>query len=134
MSHSTNPAMLEALFAAAPEAFLAVDSAGIIRFANPRAEQLFGYASGALHGRSGDLLVPAALAPRHGRHRASYDHDPRRRPMGEGLELRGRRADGVEFPIDVALGPAEFGAERLVIAIVRDITVRKRDHDELRYL
>jgi diguanylate cyclase (GGDEF)-like protein/PAS domain S-box-containing protein len=134
MPQSTTTEMLAALFAAVPEAFLAVDAAGTIRFANPRAEQLFGYASGALRGRSVDALVPSALAARHGRHRASYDHDPRTRPMGEGLDLRGRRADGVEFPIDVALGPAEFGDERFVVAIVRDITVRKRDHDELRYL
>ena len=134
MSQTTTPADLEALLAAAPEAFFAVDSAGTIHFANPRAEQLFGYAPGALLGRSVDTLVPAALAARHGRHRASYDHDPRTRPMGEGLDLRGRRADGVEFPIDVALGSAEIGGERFVVAIVRDITVRKRDHDELRYL
>src|SRR5687768_4279695 len=127
MPQSTTSDMLAALFAAVPEAFLAVDSAGTIRFANPRAEQLFGYAPGALLGRSVDALVPAALAARHGRHRASYDHDPRARPMGEGLDLRGRRADGVEFPIDVALGPAEVGDERFVVAIVRDITVRKRD-------
>jgi diguanylate cyclase (GGDEF)-like protein/PAS domain S-box-containing protein len=126
--------MLEALFEAAPEAMFVVDSSGTIQLANPRAEQLFGHAPGALLGRCIDGLAPASVAARHARHRASYEHDPKVRPMGEGLDLRGRRADGGEFPIDVALGPVEFDGERYVVAIVRDITMRKRDHDELRYL
>ena len=126
--------MLGALFAAAPEAMLVVDAAGTIRLANPRAEQLFGHAPGALAGRSIDALVPSALAARHERHRARYLEQPRMRPMGESLELRGCRADGTEFPIDVALGPAQVDGERFVVAIVRDITERKLHQDELRYL
>jgi diguanylate cyclase (GGDEF)-like protein len=78
--------------------------------------------------------VPTALAARHARHRKGYLHEPKTRPMGQDLELRGRRADGSEFPIDVALGPAEAGGEQFVVAIVRDITERKLHHDELRYL
>jgi GGDEF domain-containing protein len=80
-------------------------------------------------------LLPAARSP----HPCSAD--PRRwwavqeRAAGSGENLdRGRRADGTEFPIDVALGPAEFGGERLVVAIVRDITDRKLRQDELRHL
>jgi len=126
--------MLEAVFAAAPEAMLVVDVTGTIRLANPRAEELFAYAPDALVGRSVDTLVPAALADRHGRHRDSFNAAPRTRPMGEDLDLRGRRADGSEFPIDVALGPTEVEGERLVVAIVRDITARKLRQDRLRYL
>jgi len=104
------------------------------RLANRRAEKLFRYAPGALAGRSVDTLVPDALAAAHARHRAGYHRDPRTRPMGEDLELHGRRADGTEFPIDVALGPTEVAGERLVVAIVRDITDRKLRQDELRFL
>jgi len=126
--------MLDAVFAAAPEAMLVVDVTGTIRLANRRAEELFAYAPDALVGRSVDTLVPAALAGRHSRHRESFNAAPRARPMGEDLDLRGRRADGSEFPIDVALGPTEVEGERLVVAIVRDITARKLRQDRLRYL
>ena len=126
--------LLEALFAAAPEPMLVVDSDGRIRLANTRAEQLFGFEPGAMAGREVDALVPAALAGRHSRHRASYAADPRTRTMGAGVDVRARRADGSEFPVDVALGFADVDGEGLVIAIVRDITVPKRDRDELRYL
>jgi diguanylate cyclase (GGDEF)-like protein/PAS domain S-box-containing protein len=126
--------MLDAVFAAAPEAMIVVDATGTIRLANRRAEELFSYAPDALVGRSVDTLVPAALAGRHGRHRDRYDAAPRTRPMGEDIDLRGRRADGSEFPIDVALGPTEVEGERFVVAIVRDITTRKLRQDRLRYL
>ena len=128
------PSALAALFAAAPEAMLVVDGSGAITLANARAEELFGYAAGTLAGRSVDVLVPSSLAIRHARHRRGYLAEPRTRPMGESLDLRGRRADGAEFPIDVALGPAEVDGERYVVAIVRDITDRKLHRDELRYL
>ena len=133
-AHRVARMLLEALFAAAPEPMLVVDSAGTIRLANARAEELFGFEPGAMAGREVDSLVPAALDGRHGRHRASYAADPRTRTMGAGADIRARRADGSEFPVDVALGFADVDGEGLVIAIVRDITVPKRDRDELRYL
>jgi diguanylate cyclase (GGDEF)-like protein/PAS domain S-box-containing protein len=134
MQSLSQPSILAALFAAAPEAMLVADAAGTIRLANARAEELFGYDAGTLAGRSIDALVPRALAVRHKRHQATYLAEPLTRPMGESLELRGRRADGTEFPIDVALGPAQVEGATFVIAIVRDITERKLQQDELRHL
>ena len=126
--------MLKTLFTAMPEATVVVDATGVILLANRRAEELFAYAPDALIGRSVDMLVPDAMSAGHARHRSDFAADPRTRPMGANLDLRGRRADGTEFPIDVALGPAEFEGERLVVAIVRDITDRKLRQDELRHL
>jgi PAS domain S-box-containing protein len=90
--------MLEAVFAAAPEAQLVIDANGTILLANRRAEELFADAPEALLGRSVDTLVPMALAERHGRHRAAFHSAARARPMGEGLDLRGRRADAARRP------------------------------------
>jgi diguanylate cyclase (GGDEF)-like protein/PAS domain S-box-containing protein len=126
--------MFEAVFALAPEAMLVVDAAGTIRDANRRAHELFAYAPDALVGRSVDTLVPAALAGAHARNRANYNAAPRTRPMGQDLDLRGRRADGAEFAIDVALAPVEVDGERLVVAIVRDITERVLSQQRLRYM
>jgi PAS domain S-box-containing protein len=52
--------------------------------------------------------------------------------MGTGLPLWARRADGSEFPVDIMLSPIEIEQRRLVLAVVRDITERKRSEEALR--
>jgi hypothetical protein len=51
--------------------------------------------------------------------------DPRMRPMGTGLDLVGRRADGTTFPVDIMLNPLKHLVEPMVLAVVRDMTDRR---------
>jgi len=47
------------------------------------------------------------------------------RPMGTGLDLVARRADGTTFPADIMLSPLQHLAEPIVLAVVRDMTERQ---------
>jgi two-component system sensor kinase FixL len=110
----------------APDAVLVTQFSGQILFANRRAEVLFGYARAELVGSQVEQLLPERFRPTHVGHRAAYHAAPRTRPMGIGLELFGRRADGTEFPVEISLSPAQTTEGRRVISIIRDITERKR--------
>jgi PAS domain S-box-containing protein len=123
--------MLQALADAAPDALLAVDGRGRIRYANRATLSLFDYAPGELVGKPIEALIPDRFRQRHRGDRRRYAADPRSRPMGLNLELTGRRRDGSEVPVEVSLSPMAQDGERLVIAAVRDVTELKRSRELL---
>ena len=120
------------LLEAAPDAILGVDGNGEIALANLRVEELFGYRRDELIGQAIEMLVPPAARERQRGHREGYQAAPRVRPMGEGQELRGRRKDGSEFPVEISRSPLSANGEVFVIAIVRDDSDRKAAEEELR--
>ncbi len=119
----------KAVFEAAPDGILLVDSTGAIIRANPQAVHLFGYEKEELIGQSVELLVPVTLRTTHRRHRAGYVENPHTRPMGIGMELSGIRKDGTPIPVEISLSPLRPSSRGEVIAIVRDLTERRRLKD-----
>jgi PAS domain S-box-containing protein len=110
----------------APDALLAVDSQGRITLVNQQTEGMFGYPREELLGQPIEALIPARSRVAHRRLRAGYMAEPHSRPMGVDLPLFGRRRDGSEFPVEIGLSPLRGGPEFAVVAIVRDITERRR--------
>jgi protein-histidine pros-kinase len=117
---------LRAMLEAGPDALVIVDEAGRIVLVNSRLEQLFGYARTELLERPLHLLVPKRFHGMHDGHVARYFRNPRPRPMGNGVDLRGRRKDGSEFPVEISLSPVETAGGRLVAAAIRDASERMR--------
>src|SRR5450759_4378169 len=116
----------EGLLEAVPDALVGVDQAGVIRFVNHQTESLFGYDRTDLVGQCIETLVPESFRKVHPAHRDGYVAAPKTREMGTGLELRGQRRDGTEFPVDIALSHVDTGDGVLVIAAVRDISDRQK--------
>jgi diguanylate cyclase (GGDEF)-like protein/PAS domain S-box-containing protein len=52
--------------------------------------------------------------------------------MGAGLDLHARRADGREFPVDIALTPITVSGRRLVACAIRDQSRRMQAPESLR--
>lgn len=118
-----------AVFRAAPDGILLVGPDGRIRDLNPKAEKLFGWEGDEIVGEPVEVLVPEGTREAHARHRERYHEDPAPRPMGVGLELRGRRRDGTDFPVEISLSPVRRAGRTYVIATVRDVTQRNRLRD-----
>ncbi|HEX7477404.1 MAG TPA: PAS domain S-box protein [Polyangiales bacterium] len=124
--------MLRDLYGAVPDAILVTTEDGAIVLANSEAERMFGYDSGTLVGQPLEALLPAAFREAHVRHRQAYLAAPRNRRMGECLDLVAQRKGGLEFPVDVSLGSFSYMGQPAALAVVRDITERKKFDQSLR--
>jgi PAS domain S-box-containing protein len=118
--------VFRAMLDAAPDAMVAVDRDGRIVMANIQTEALFGYSTADLIGEHVEILVPRHARAVHPADREKYFRRPKTRPMGAGLDLAGRRADGTEFPAEISLSSIEMGEGILALAAIRDVTDRKQ--------
>jgi PAS domain S-box-containing protein len=114
------------LFDNAPDAMLIVASDGQIQLVNARTEVMFGYARAELVGERLEVLIPERFRAGHVAHLDRYFAHPSARPMGSGLQLRGRRKDGSELPIEVSLSPLVDAHGMTVCAAIRDTSERLR--------
>jgi PAS domain S-box-containing protein len=119
-------ALLRGLFEYAPDAIVVVNGQGDIIRVNAQAEMIFGYRREELLGQPVEMLLPERFRARHLAHRRNYVAEARLRPMGASLELVGWRKDGAEFVVDIMLSPLATSEEGVVIAVIRDVTERKR--------
>jgi PAS domain S-box-containing protein len=122
----------ESLFELSPDAIVVMDAQGVIRAANPRAAELFGYEPSELVGMKVEALVPARFRGRHPAHRENYSAHPRTRQMGAAMNLFALRKDGSEFPVDIMLKPTETAFGPLVLSFIRDVTEQRAATEELR--
>lgn len=124
-------AYFRTLLESAPDAMIIVDEKGKIAIVNAQAERMFGYDRDELLGRKIESLLPKRLRKKHAAHRKGFAADPGIRPMGQGLDLIGRRKDGSEFPVEISLAPVATENGRFVSSVIRDVTNRKRMEQEI---
>jgi PAS domain S-box-containing protein len=113
------------LLEAAPDAMLVVNQAGQIVLLNLQAEKQFGYYRDELVGQQVKSIIPEGFAERLIADGTRTAAEALAQQIGTGLQLRGRRKDGSEFPLELMLSPLENADGILVTAAIRDISVRQ---------
>ncbi len=112
---------------------LAVDHAGLIRFANAAAEELFDYGAGELVGQPVEMLVPDTLQDAHVALRRQIElSDSDVHVMGASRNVLGRDRQGNLFPIDVQLRRSRSGLSSDVVASIFDLRPRMALEQTLR--
>ncbi len=113
------------------EGVIIIDKSGTILLVNTRVEKMFGYPKQDLIGQPHSVLLPERFREVHEEHQAGFFNEPRIRPMGQLLDLAGRRRDGSEFPVEISLSFIETIIGVLVLAFISDITLRKQYESSL---
>ena len=112
-------------FESAGDAMITLNPSGSIESVNAAAEQMFGYSADELDRRDVSLLLDLA---EDGDGVFMERLGASRRALASGMvrELTGRRRDGKRFPADVGLGVMNLPTGPHVVAVVRDISARRR--------
>ncbi|MCC6524240.1 MAG: PAS domain S-box protein [Polyangiaceae bacterium] len=103
---------------------LVVDADGRIVFSNELAERLFGYGKEELAALPLETLVPERHRGAHASHREAFGRAPTLRPMARAQDVVGRRKDGSELRLEIALGAVKSDGRRRFMALIRDATER----------
>jgi PAS domain S-box-containing protein len=123
---------LRALMQCTPQFVVGVDADQKILIATGSIEKTFGYSPEELIGRSLEILIPESARGRHAEHQSAYFQNMQSRPLGIGLDLKGRRKDGTTFPVEIALSVLNTGEGAIAVAFGNDITERRRMLELLR--
>jgi len=103
----------------------------IIEF-NPAAERIFGYRRDDVVGkRMPDLIIPAGLRAGHWNGMEQHLKTGHSAILGQRVELTALRADGTEFPVELAINRI-CGEPPTFTGYVRDITERRRYEADLK--
>lgn len=112
-------------------AIITIDASGSIDSVNPATERIFGYPAGELIGQNVRILMPEPFHSEHDSYLSNYLSTGRRKIIGIGREVTGKRKDGTTFPIDLAVSEFVAGGKRYFAGIITNLSDRKRVEEAL---
>ncbi|NNE32447.1 MAG: PAS domain S-box protein [Winogradskyella sp.] len=116
------------------EGVVVVDQQQIIVEVNNAAELMFGYNEDELSGKPLNILIPTNYHAKHKTHVNNFVKENRQRRMGHGRDIFGAKKDGSTFPIEASLNPFRIYGNNYIMALVIDITERKKLEQEKTHL
>jgi PAS domain S-box-containing protein len=121
-------ARLRTTVEAAFDGIIAMDGEGRIIEFNAAAERIFGHRRDAVLGRPlAEMIIPARLRSGHTDGLARYAKTGHGPFIGRLVETTAMRADGSEFPVEVALSVAAAADGNIYVGHLRDITARRQN-------
>ena len=129
---TTSEARVRSILNTAHDAFVGMDTKGVIVEWNPQAERMFGWmrdeaVGTALH----DTIVPLSMRAAHSAGLKHFLFTGSARVMNKRLQLTAMRRDGTEFPCELTIGHVRVGEEQFFGAFINDVSERQRVEKEL---
>jgi diguanylate cyclase (GGDEF)-like protein/PAS domain S-box-containing protein len=113
------------------DGLVCADQDGLITVWNPGAEAIFGYGAEEIAGQPFDVVCAAGVAGAPG---PFSIRDALRLSDGAVTEFEGRRKNGEVFPVEASFSGWQGTEGFQYGAVLRDISVRKREAERIRYL
>jgi len=124
----TSNARLNAIFDAAMDAIITVDSNHRILVINEAALAMFQVEEEKVLGELIESLLPERFRQSHGHYMQQFaKSDGKAKAMGRTTVVYGLRSNGEEFPVEASISHVNVDGEVLLTVILRDVTERHRD-------
>ena len=117
---------LRSILETVPDAMIVIDEHGLILTFSAAAERMFGYLEDEVLGENVAMLMPSPDRERHDAYLERYLRTGERRIIGIGRVLTARQRDGATFPIELSVGEARIGEDRVFTGFIRDLTERQQ--------
>lgn len=127
MPYLPTPAVLGAIVHAMPGPRIVVDQNEMVLYVNQATCELLGYSESDLVGHSIDVLKPAGGGHQIDDLRKAWEATPQPGTLGRGMDLRARRADGTEVPIELEVVPWRTDEGDVVLVGIQDLTAAQHD-------
>ncbi|MGC2424219.1 MAG: PAS domain S-box protein [Nitrospirota bacterium] len=108
------------------DGIITINSDATVVSFNPSAERIFGYSKSEIIGKNVNMLMPEPYHSEHNTYLNNYLTTGVKKVIGLGREVRGRKKDGSEFPLDLAVSEMLVEGRRMFTGIIRDITEKKK--------
>jgi PAS domain S-box-containing protein len=128
-------AQTRTIIESALDCIVMMDTQGRIVDFNAASEQTFGMSREQVLGQDlAEVLVPARYREAHRAGLRRYLETGEGEIIGRRVELSAQRADGTEFPIELAISRVETAGDPLFAGFISDITERKQAEEEIHKL
>jgi diguanylate cyclase (GGDEF)-like protein/PAS domain S-box-containing protein len=118
-------AHFRSLIESAPDAMIVMSTDGVILEANNQVGRLFGYGPDELAGRNVECLTTPRVQSVLADYYEDFIRNPRTLVIGDVADVSGVRKDGMEFPMEIVLGPIETPEGLVITATARNVTERR---------
>lgn len=124
-----------AVLEATLDAVITIDERGRILEFNRAAESVFGHRRADVLGKQiADVVIPPSLRADHVRGMKRYLETGEGQVIGKRIELSALRADGREFPVELAISRVPMDGPAVFTGFIRDLSDRKHAERQLREL
>lgn len=115
------------------DAIIMMDDAGHVKYWNPAAERILGFSAEEMEGKPlHEILLPESQSHAYACNRSAWQRAGDDSLVGKTTPLKAVTKGGVKIDVELSVSSMMLGGESRIVAILRDVTQRKRAEQEYR--
>lgn len=126
------PQISQAVIDSAIDGIVIIDHRGSIKMANPATIRMFGYTEDELNGSNVSILMPSPDHENHDKYLQNYLETGKKKIIGIGRKVRGRKKNGEIFPLLLAISEVMIEGQRYFAGTLHDLSEINEMEDRLK--